>query len=92
MMTNTSSPSARAALTGNTPILLGIAIYVVGRPYDGFLGEFLDGATIALMVLGAYLVGRALWDRGDGDRGWWLPRREDAAAPESETTSDGDDR
>ncbi len=105
MMTDTStSSSARAALRGMPPILLGIALYLVGRPFDGFVGGFFDGAAIALEILGAYILGHALWSRDPDDRrAWWLPStgdpsdqwlpsRDEAAMPERETTPGGDDR
>lgn len=108
MMTDTSSSSssssARAALRAMPPILLGIALYVVGRPFDGFVGGFFAGAAIALEILGAYILGHALWSRDHDDRRtWWLPStgdpsdqwlpsHDETVTPEHETTPGGDDR
>lgn len=52
-------------------IVLGIALVTLGRPLDGFLGGFTDGAGVALILLGALMSGRS---RGR-DAGW-LPSRD----------------
>ena len=70
-------PSARSSspTAGIAPILVGLLLGVVGRQPDGWLGGLLQGAAVALIVLGAYLVGAARRARGrDGDG--WLPSRD----------------
>lgn len=97
MMTPISPTTTRRLLTrGIPPILLGMALFLLGlllgRPLDGFVGGMFDGATITLMILGAYLLGDAMWGNrdADDDRGWWLPSRDGTASPDRQP-SDGDD-
>lgn len=70
---------------GVAVVLLGFACYLVGLAVDGgFVGGLFDGATIALMVLGAYLIGASMWharrseqDLREGKH--WLPSRDSTA-------------
>ena len=63
-------------------ILVGFLCYALSNAFDGgFLRGMFQGATIALMVLGAYLVGAGLWfSRKDEEDlrngGHWLPSRD----------------
>lgn len=75
--------SSRVA--GMTVILLGLVCLVVGLVVDGgfFRGLFI-GATTALMVLGAFLVGASTWhgrrsEQDLDDGGQWLPSRDDSS-------------
>jgi hypothetical protein len=66
-------------------IVLGLVCFVVGLAVDGgFFGGLFIGATIALMVLGAYLVGASTWQGRRGERDLqggehWLPSRDDSS-------------
>lgn len=67
---------------GLTAILLGMVCLGLGSIVDGgFLRGLFTGATVALMVLGAYLIGMSTWRGGHGakddDGGQWLPSRDD---------------
>jgi hypothetical protein len=53
-------------------IVLGVALVTLGRPLDGFVGGFTDGAGIAMILLGALVSGRRR-DRSAG----WLPSRDE---------------
>ena len=73
----------RLQLTAALPIiLLGFLCYVSSNAFEGgFLRGFFQGATVALMILGAYLVGAGLWfSRADHDDAGgarhWLPSRD----------------
>lgn len=81
-------PKARALgrtqLTAGLPVILvGFLCYALSNLFEGgFPRGFFQGATIALMVLGAYLVGAGLWfsrtDEEDLRRGvQWLPSRDE---------------
>ncbi len=65
-------------------VLLGFVTSLVGRAFEGgFVSGMFDGATIALMVMGAYLIGASTWharrseqDLAEGKH--WLPSRDNA--------------
>lgn len=67
---------------GLAPILLGLVLYVVGRPFDGFVGGLFQGSSVMLLLIGVFVIGQSLWggrredDREADDGGWWLPSRE----------------
>lgn len=69
-------------LSGMPIILIGFLTFALSSAFEGgFLRGFFQGATIALMVLGAYLIGAGLWfSRKDGEDlhngGHWLPSRD----------------
>ncbi len=73
----TKRSTAPAVLSsGYVFVLLGLLTFVCSRLVDsGFFHGFFQGATVALMVFGAYLLGRRYWwareDPDDG--GMWLP-------------------
>ena len=79
-------PTSKATdLTAGTfCVVLGLASYVLSRGRDGFDKGLFQGATLALMVLGAYLLGSALRARrdtaGEGEDenrdDPWLPSRD----------------
>lgn len=60
--------------------LFGLLAYAGSRWIErGFFHGFFQGATIALMVLAAYLFGRVLFaspDKGDSED-LWLPSKDD---------------
>lgn len=62
-------------------ILVGVALLATLGSLDGFLGGMASGAGVALVLLGAAVIGRAdRWlTRGDDD--WWLPSRDRAPSP-----------
>jgi len=78
------SPTKARPPAGVTAILLGLVCFVVGMLLDGgFLRGLFTGATVAPMVLGAYLIGSSRW-RGTSsakDGGPWLPSRDDSGDP-----------
>lgn len=63
-------------------ILVGLLCFMLSNVVDGgFLKGFFQGATIALMILGAYILGAGMWfsrkaeeDLRDGKH--WLPSRD----------------
>ena len=66
---------------GMSLVLLGLLTGFLSRVVEsGFFHGVFQGMTIALMVLGAYAIGRGVWgSRGDGVelRGaMWLPCRD----------------
>ena len=69
-------------VTGIPAILVGFLCYALSNAFDGgFFRGLFQAATIALMVLGAYLVGAGLWfSRKDEEDlrngGHWLPSRD----------------
>ncbi|GAA4879052.1 hypothetical protein [Serinicoccus chungangensis] len=82
-----SSPDAAMSTVrltaGTTAIAVGVVTFWLSRVVEsGFVHGFFQGATVALMVAGAYLVGAALWHRRsrgqtEDDR-HWLPSRDGA--------------
>lgn len=64
---------------GLTLITLGALTFGGSVVVDsGFVHGAFQGATVVLMVAGAYLVGRRLWSSGAGpdDDDMWLPSRD----------------
>ena len=80
-------PTSRATdlTAGLLCVVLGLAAFVLSRGRGGFDKGLFQGATIALMVLGAYLLGSTMRARRNapGDRedasgdDLWLPSRDD---------------
>lgn len=66
---------------GMSLVLLGLVTGALSRAVESgfFHGVFL-GITVALMVFGAYAIGRGVWgSRGDDDEpqgSMWLPSRD----------------
>ena len=61
-------------------VLLGLVALMLSRGRDGFDKGLFQGACIALMVLGAYLLGSATFRKGTEDElgdDAWLPSRDD---------------
>lgn len=64
---------------GMTLIVLGMACFVISLAFDGgFVRGLFIGATVALMVMGAYVVGASRKQGRGGadaphDTGHWLP-------------------
>lgn len=69
-------------LSGLPVILVGFLCYALSSAFEGgFLRGLFQGETIALVVLGAYLLGASLWFPRKGDEdlrdgGHWLPSRD----------------
>lgn len=69
-------------MAGMPVILLGFVCYALSEVFDsGFVHGLFQGATIALMILGAFLLGAGLWhsrqDQQSLDEGaHWLPSRD----------------
>ena len=67
---------------GVSVVLLGFVCYLLGLAFDsGFVGGLFDGATITLMILGAYLIGASTWHARKSERDLregkhWLPSRD----------------
>lgn len=61
-------------------VLLGLASFALSKGRDGFDKGLFQGATIGLMVVGAYLLGSATFrkstDEELGDDAW-LPSRDE---------------
>lgn len=78
--------------TGMPALLLGFLCLALSNLFDGgFLRGLFQGATIALMVLGAYLVGSGLWfsrkdeaDLAEGSQ--WLPSRDGSGRTPADDT------
>ncbi len=67
-MTSRTTPAAGLLL-----VTLGLGTFVLSLLFDGgFLKGFFQGATVALMVLGAWAIAKERRIRG----GSWLPSRE----------------
>ncbi len=65
-------------------IALGCIAVLLSLGRDGFDKGLFQGATVALMVLGAYLLGTAIRSRstssradGSGTHDLWLPSRDE---------------
>lgn len=76
----TLRPSKTTSLSsGMIFVLLGFASFALSRGRDGFDKGLFQGATVALMVVGAYLLGSATFrkstDEELGDDAW-LPSRD----------------
>lgn len=64
---------------GSLCIVLGFASLLLSRGRDGFDKGLFQGACVALMVLGAYLLGSATFRRSTQDElgdDAWLPSRD----------------
>ena len=58
-------------------ILPGIGLALLGTHFDGFVQGLCQGAGVALILLGVYLLG-AHWRRPREDDGtMWLPSRDE---------------
>ena len=75
---------ARTQLMSGIPVILvGFLCYALTAAFEGgFLRGFFQGATIALMILGAYLLGAGLWSYRKSEEdlrngGHWLPSRDE---------------
>jgi len=72
-------------VAGVNVILIGLVCFVAGLAFDGgFIKGLFIGATVALMVMGAYMVGAPAWrgrhreqDLQEGEP--WLPSRDNAS-------------
>lgn len=73
-------PRRSTSLTsGFLCVALGLVAFVLSRGRDGFDKGLFQGACVALMVLGAYLLGSATFRRGAQDElgdDAWLPSRD----------------
>lgn len=74
---------SRTKLRSGLPVILvGFLCYAASSAFEGgFLRGLCQGATIAMMVSGAYLVGAGLWFSRKDDEdlrngGHWLPSRD----------------
>ncbi|WP_114423466.1 hypothetical protein [Nocardioides houyundeii] len=76
-MTRSEKRSATKGLSGGSLalILVGIALATIGNQLDGFVGGMGQGAGVALIICGAYLVG-VLWRQPKGPGETWLPSRD----------------
>lgn len=81
-MTTTTQTKFRRPLlgTGFGLIVLGMASFLAHFAFDSFVKGMFLGAALALLVLGAYLVGQARWPTRDeqGEPRQWLPSRDRA--------------
>jgi len=72
---------ATARSTGTLFVVLGALSWLLSRGRDGFDKGLFQGASIALMVLGAYVLGTATFGRGKDDEqlpdDQWLPSRDE---------------
>lgn len=81
--TRRTPATGRAQLMSGLPvILMGFLCFALSAAFEGgFFRGLFQGATVALMVVGAYLLGAGLWtarkDDEDLRRGrHWLPSRD----------------
>lgn len=71
--------------SGTLCVALGFVAFVLSRGRDGFDKGLFQGATVALMLLGAYLLGSAVRARSSAaedaedtsDDDLWLPSRDE---------------
>ncbi|QIM20684.1 hypothetical protein G7075_05185 [Phycicoccus sp. HDW14] len=65
----------RLTLGGGTGLVLaGLVTLTLSRVVDsGFVHGMFLGMTVALMLLGAYALGRGMRSRGRDDAGLWRP-------------------
>jgi len=79
--TNFLRPTKTTSLsTGMICVLLGLGSFALSHGRDGFDKGLFLGLTIALMVLGAYLLGSATFRKStDEELGHdaWLPSRDE---------------
>ncbi|MEO6020462.1 MAG: hypothetical protein ABIP45_09485 [Knoellia sp.] len=80
----TLSPNKATSLsTGMICVLLGLGAFMLSQGRDGFDKGLFIGITVALMVLGAYLLGSGTF-RKSGDKqlgdGAWLPSRDEQSS------------
>lgn len=69
--------------SGTICVALGFVTFMLSRGRDGFDKGLFQGATVAFMLLGAYLLGSAIRAKGGtsdtetkGDDDLWLPSRD----------------
>lgn len=65
--------------SGSLCVALGFVSFLLSRGRDGFDKGLFQGACVALMVLGAYLLGSATFRKGTHDElgdDAWLPSRD----------------
>lgn len=65
--------------SGSLCVALGFVALLLSRGRDGFDKGLFQGACVALMVLGAYLLGSATFRKGAQDElgdDAWLPSRD----------------
>lgn len=56
-------------------LVIGLLLVVVG-PDGGFVGGFMEGAGVALLVAAVFMVGVYVRTSSGHDHGWWLPSRD----------------
>lgn len=55
-------------------VLAGLVTFALSRVVDsGFVHGMFQGMTVALMVLGAYAIGRGAWGSRSDGAGLWRP-------------------
>jgi hypothetical protein len=59
-----------ASRRGVTAVLVALALFAVGRPLESWLGGLVEGAAIALLLLGVLAISRARRNQA------WLPGRD----------------
>lgn len=77
-----STTDSTGHVTGIAWILVGLGLFLLARPFDGFWGGLLTGACVAAMVVGVVLVSSTWRRRGwlptrDAEDGDWLPSRDE---------------
>lgn len=76
------------SIGGVIAVLLGLTCFLVGLAFDGgFFSGLFDGATITLMVMGAYLIGASTWHARKSEKDLqegkhWLPTRDSVSGRE----------
>lgn len=80
IMADVRTPRKRFIPAGLVFVLIGFVTLAVSSAIDGgFWRGFFQGATISLMVVGAFVIGRSVWPSGrstDDDATHWLPSRD----------------